>query len=110
MNIKLSYLYRDGANYKQYNEEVYGNKDNLPIEHIRDTLKSYLIEGEWFFAKVWDLKDMHYYPYDDEIDHDYHEFGEVEETDEPVTKYDISILLQTLQNHPRFLWKSHLFI
>lgn len=96
MNIKLSYLYRDGANYKQYNEEVYANENDLTLHYIMETLRSSLIEGEWFYAKDWDLKDMHHFAYDPEIDHDYHEFGCIEETDEHVTKYDIQKLLNML--------------
>ena len=37
MNIKLTYLYRDGANYKKFNEVVFLNKNGLAM----------LTNGDW---------------------------------------------------------------
>ncbi len=91
------YLYRDGANYKQYGEAVYSNITGLSLAYINTFLKARLIDGEWFYVKEWGLKDLHHYPYDPDIDHDYHEFGDVEETVEVVTNGDIMDLLVLLQ-------------
>lgn len=96
MNIKLLYLYRDAGNYKQCGEEIYSNKNGLTVEYIRDFLRRHLIYGRWFYTSIWNLKDLHHYPYDPEIDHDYHEFDDVEQTDETVAKGDIDELMQLL--------------
>lgn len=87
MNIKFSYLYRDAANYKNYNEVVFDNAENLPIQSIETVIKENLIEGQWFIAREWNLPDMHFknYPWDSEIDHDWHEFDSLEETTNSAT-------------------------
>jgi hypothetical protein len=87
MNIKFSYLYRDGANYKQFNEVVFSNPNNLTGNEIEATIKKQLIDSEWFVAKDWKLPDMRFkeYAWDSEIDHDWHEFESIEETLEQVT-------------------------
>jgi hypothetical protein len=38
MNIKFTYLYRDAANYKQYNELVFANPNELPIQKIQSAI------------------------------------------------------------------------
>lgn len=88
MNIKFSYLYRDGANYKQFNEVVFSNPNNLPMNKIEATIKKRLIDSQWFVAKDWDLPDMHFkeHGWDSDIDHDWHEFEVIEETSEKVTE------------------------
>ena len=83
MNIKFSYLYRDGANYKYFNEVVFSNPNEIPLEKIDAIIRANLIDGCWFVAKEWNLPDMHYkeYAWDNDIDHGWHEFEFVEETD-----------------------------
>jgi hypothetical protein len=87
MNIKLSYLYRDGANYKQFNEVVFHNPRNLSTQEIAATIKEKLIDSQWFVAKDWGLPDLHFkeFTWDSEIDHDWHEFESIEETLDLVT-------------------------
>lgn len=87
MNIKLSYLYRDGANYKNFNDVIFLNPSNLSLLAIEALIKEKLIDGAWFVANDWDLPDLHFkeYPWDFEIDHGWHEFEGVEETLEIVT-------------------------
>lgn len=93
MNIKLNYLYRDGANYKQYHYEVYTNLQGLSLEEIERRLREQLIDGEWFYNHNWDLKDLHYHAWDNEIDHTWHEFDCIVLTYEPAAKGDINELL-----------------
>ena len=51
------------------------------------TISKNLIEQKWFVAKDWNLRDLHFkeYKWDEEIDHNWHEFANVEETDEKGT-------------------------
>ena len=82
MNIKLSYLYRDASNYKQFHEVVFANPNNIPFKEILPLIRSRLIDECWFIAKDWNLPDMHFkeYNWDEEIDHEWHELEFIEET------------------------------
>jgi hypothetical protein len=97
MNIKFDYLYRDGANYKNYNSEVFSNKEGLSIKEVEDAIESCLIEGVWFYANKWGLKDLHYFAWDEEIDHSWHEYDCIEVTEETATKGDISDFVRLLR-------------
>ena len=87
MNIKFSYLYRDGSNYKQYNQIVFANPNQIALEEIRTIIRSKLIEECWFIATDWNVPDMHFkkYSWDNDLDHEWHEFDCVEETNEVKT-------------------------
>ena len=87
MNIKFSYLYRDASNYKQHHEVVFANANELPLEQIQRIISSNLIDESWFIAKDWHLPNMHFkeYDWDNDVDHDWHEFIGVEETSEVAT-------------------------
>ena len=100
MNLKFAYLYRDGANYKNYNEVIFSNSNNRPVAEVETVIREALIDGTWFVAKKWNLTDMHFveYPWDSGIDHDWHEFDYIEETSElPTEKIPIEEFLSKIQ-------------
>jgi hypothetical protein len=82
MNVKFCYKYRDGANYKKYNEIVFANPLNRTLEEIECIILQKLIEGEWFVDKDWEIPDLHFkeYVWDTGIDHDWHELDCIQET------------------------------
>jgi hypothetical protein len=84
MNIKFRYLYRDGANYKSFNEIIFRNRDNLNLKEVDEIIRAKLIDSKWFVATDWKIPDMHFkeYSWDSDIDHEWHEFENVEETTE----------------------------
>jgi len=88
MNIKFCYLYRDAANYKNFNEAVFLNPAVMGREEIEKAIRKNLIDGQWFVSRKWNLTDMHFkeFEYDSEIDHDWHEFEAIEETSEDATE------------------------
>ena len=88
MNIKFRYLYRDGANYKNYNEVIFSNPNGISLEIIENIIRECLIDGVWFVATKWNLPDMHFkeYSWDSDIDHDWHEFEYLEQTLDSVTE------------------------
>lgn len=92
-NVAFNYLYRDGANYKQWDFEVFTNNTVIPIDRIESSIRAYLIDGEWFYADKWGLKDLHHFKWDNEVDNLWHEFDSVEETAESATKGDIAEFL-----------------
>ena len=88
LNIKFSYLYRDGGNYKQFNSVIFSNPNNRTLIEIDTSIKENLIEEQWFVAKHWNVPDMHFkeYAWNPSIDHDWHEFDCIVETNEEVTE------------------------
>ena len=101
MNIKFSYLYRDGANYKNFNEVIFDNPSNRSREEIETVIRNSLIDETWFVADKWNLKNMHFqeFSWNSEIDHEWHEFDCLEETTEQSTeKKSIEDFLKLIQN------------
>ncbi len=93
MNIKFEYCYRDGANYKNIDSEVFSNKSASKLKDIDAAIKKALIDGEWFYADRWNLKNLYEFKFDVSIDHGWHEFSSVEETNDDSTKGDIADFL-----------------
>ena len=79
-NIMLSYMYRDGANYKNHNDIVFANPLSKELTEIEQSIKSELIDREWFYANKWNVPDLHFEKWDEEIDHSYHEFESISYT------------------------------
>jgi hypothetical protein len=93
-NIKFNYMYRDYANYKNHGEAIFTNPDKYSLEQVRCTLENYRIDGEWFYASRWGLKDLHFDKYDDENDHPYHTYDGVELTEEVTTDGSVTEFLE----------------
>ncbi|ERM81338.1 hypothetical protein P872_10670 [Rhodonellum psychrophilum GCM71 = DSM 17998] len=79
-NIKLNYMYRDGANYKQFGEIVFENPEEISIAAATHKIKEKLIQEMFFVSEDWGFPSLRIYPYDPEIDHDWHTFEDFEET------------------------------
>ncbi len=88
MNLKFCYLYRDGANYKNFNEIIFSNPNTLSPNKVEEVIRKHLIDGQWFVPKEWKVADMHFteYDWDSDIDHEWHEFEKIEETLEKATE------------------------
>ncbi len=78
MNTRFEYLYRDGHNYKQYNEVVIQGLFTL------DQLRPHLYEGQYFMPSEVGLEDLQEYPYRG-CDHIWHELVSAEPTDDAPT-------------------------
>ena len=81
-NIKFNYLYRDGANYKNYNSIILANPQSISLDFLNELILSKLISETWFYVDQWKLPGLHFGTWDNEIDHTFHEFENVEYTDE----------------------------
>lgn len=79
MYVRLHYLYRDHANYKQHSSVVFSNPNNLPLAQIESTLRSHMLDETWFLHYQWNLPDLHFEKTDWENDHPYHEISSLEE-------------------------------
>lgn len=88
MSIRFCYLYRDGTNYKNFNEIIFSNPNSRSLQEIEKAIKENLIDGKWFYCSEWKIPDMHFkeFGYDPEIDVDWHEFETVEETTDLITE------------------------
>jgi hypothetical protein len=84
-NIKLNYLYRDSGNYKIFSSEIFRNPENIPLDEIKQCIKSILIEGEFFEPLQWNLKRLCFNDFHSDQDHLWNEFESVEYTSIPVT-------------------------
>ncbi|MEO6820665.1 MAG: hypothetical protein ABI204_13110 [Ginsengibacter sp.] len=92
MNIKFNYLYRDASNFKNYCEVVFSNPNGKSLDEIERLVRDNLIEGCWFIANEWKMPDAHFmnYSWDNQIDHEWHEFESIQETKEETT-HEINI-------------------
>ncbi|MEN0056933.1 MAG: hypothetical protein AAGC65_24855 [Mucilaginibacter sp.] len=81
-NIKFSYLYRDGGNYKKFNSVIFSNPYNIKLSEVERLIQFNLIDGLWFYADKWRVPDIHFDTWNNEADHTFHEFEEVIYTNE----------------------------
>lgn len=81
-NIKFSYRYRDGANYKNYGHVIFSETLSIDLDKLQTLIQSKLISGEFFYVGEWGLPDLHFNLWNDEFDHTFHEFECIEYTDE----------------------------
>ena len=75
-NIQLSYLYRDGGNYKKFGSVVFCNPSNIDLSIVEKRIKSHLIDGSWFYAHLWQLPDLRFIDLNDN-DPTWHEFESI---------------------------------
>lgn len=99
MNIRFSYLYRDAGNFKNFGEIVFSNPHNLPLEELSTKLKLALLDEMFFDAFAVGVPELFFDDYDEELDHDWHEFECLTEVDSPPTDQQnrsIDILISRL--------------
>ena len=92
-NIKLSYLYRDSCNYKNYGYAIFADLDNISLEQLETMIRSRLIDGKWFYANEWNLPNLFTNDIIPNLDPGWHEFESVEYTEES-TNYALYKLIQ----------------
>lgn len=99
MNVKFNYLYRDAGNYKQFGSVVFVAPSQIDLADIDRKIRDALIDREFFVASTVSVPDLQNLPWDDEIDHSWHEYEGIEFTDEPCSdheKRDIGIFVSSL--------------
>lgn len=74
MNIRFSYLYRDAGNFKNFGEAIFSNPSGLSLEVLTARVKLVLLDEMYFDAYAVRLPELFFEDYDDELDHDWHEF------------------------------------
>lgn len=97
MNIKMTYLYRDGGNYKTWQEVVFTNHSGKTAEQLTDEIKQRLISGQFFDQGRAPIPFEYPDSYDPELDHTWLEFDSLEEVDEtPTVSLDIYEFIASL--------------
>src|SRR3569833_3317301 len=82
-NIKFSYLYRDGGNYKKYSYVIFSNNDQADLLEIEKLIRLKLIWSDWFYADEWILPELFLDTFHFRVDPTCHEFEAVEFTNDP---------------------------
>ena len=97
-NIRFNYQYRDGANYKNHSFVIFDNPQQIKLDYLQPLIKSKLIDETWFYVDQWQLPDLHFGTWDNEIDHTWHEFESIEYTDETAnTALDLIDFIRTIE-------------
>ena len=107
-NVKFTYLYRDGGNWKNWGEVIFSNNGAHAVSDIEGKVRHWIVEQEVFVAHQVRLCELFPAAQDLSIhDHCYHEFYSVETTLEPADDFwnrDISELLVEFQEVSRSGW------
>jgi hypothetical protein len=82
MNIKFSYFYRDGGNYKKYDNVIFANPDNVDLSELEILIHSKLIDDTWFYADEWKLPELFFDTFHFRVDPTWHEFESIKYADE----------------------------
>jgi hypothetical protein len=81
-NIKFNYLYRDGANYKNWSDVTFFNPDDLTIDLLTEDFRG-AFDDNLFIAHQVRIPEVFSFP--DGVtsdDHCYHEFDSIEITED----------------------------
>lgn len=110
-NIKFVYLYRDGANFKSWNDVVFKNPNQLPLEEIESSLISNFLPDKLFVANQIFIPEKFLFLEGDfsNFDHCYHEFDRVEACEEKPTdalNRSIAIFLRDVRLVSEQGWKA----
>lgn len=100
MSVLFKYLYRDAGNYKLWNELVLTNRNGIDVQDAEKTIRSSLIDGEFFIAEQIAVPVLRFEKHDPDLDHGWHEFHSIMESDDPGEEQparDLSDFLQDLQ-------------
>ncbi len=107
-NIRITYLYRDAANYKQRNSRVFLNPSNLKPEEVETRLLSYFLPEGTFIADQLGLAEL-FFETNDQDDHCLHELEAVEYSDQVDVdgeQLDISDLIRKAEQAAHEGWRG----
>ena len=82
MNTKLEYLYRDAGNNKRWGDVIFTNNKAISLRRIELMLRDVLIDNEFFVAKQSGLPELSFQKLDQDLDHDWYEYSELNNTTE----------------------------
>lgn len=74
MNVSFEYVYRDGANYKNWGEVIFESTSGLDLDELEKQIIRGLIDGQNFVAEKVAVPALYFSNYDADIDHSWHKF------------------------------------
>ncbi len=77
LGIKLSYLFRDESNYKEFGFELFTNINRTNLSDIKIKSKTRLIDSEFFYPQDFGIKEFHFNQFD--TSNEWYEFERFEE-------------------------------
>ena len=91
--LKLQYMYRDGANWKESDYMIFANTQNLGAEVVQEMIEECLFDDGNFIAESIGLPTLYFDDGSDPDAHGLHEFLRVNECDsEPNDKQNRDVL------------------
>lgn len=109
MSVLFKYLYRDAGNFKLWGELLLTNRSGIDVQGAELTIRSTLISGEFFIADQIDVPALEFEKSDPDLDHGWHEFHSIMETDslgDELPERDLSDFLQDMQR-ASIQWKRY---
>jgi hypothetical protein len=109
-NIRFSYLYRDGSNFKSWGEAIFSNSENLVVNEVEVKLLAAFLPDKQFIASQISVPEKFLFV-DGEFtihDHCYHEFDCVEvcqENSTDVLDRSINDFLRDVETASKYGWK-----
>jgi hypothetical protein len=110
-NVKFNYLYRDGSNYKSWEEVVFTNPDQLTLGEIETRLIDAFLPDKLFIASQVSIPEKFLFANGifTKFDHCYHEFDSVEICEENPTddlKRSINDFLKVIEQVSKQGWEE----
>ena len=106
--LKLHYMYRDGANWKESDYVIFANVQNLSAEGVQEMIEECLFDDSNFIAETIGLSTLYFDGNSAPDAHGLHEFLRIDECDfEPNDKQnrDVSNLLDEFARQSLIGWK-----
>lgn len=110
-NIRLNYLYRDGANYKSWGEVIFSNLEKMPLDEIEEKLLKVFLPDKQFISSQVSIPEKFLF-LDGKFtkyDHCFHEFDSVEVCEENTTDdlgRSIAVFVQEVEFSAKQGWKA----
>jgi hypothetical protein len=110
-SVRFNYLYRDGANFKNWGKVIFANPEVLPLKPIESKLLNAFLPDKHFIASQIQIPDIFLFLTDKPTayDHCFHEFDSVEICDENPTDIfsrSISEFLSEVENEAGQGWRA----
>ena len=93
-DIRFHFLYRDSGNYKKFGFKDFSNLYSLSLDEIEQTIRSNLINTEFFYPEKVGIQKFRFHRYCD--DFSWYEFEKIELVDSRRQKQSINEFLHQL--------------
>jgi hypothetical protein len=104
-NVKFSYRYRDAGNYKNHSWVIFANPNNVELQDLETLIQSKLIDFTYFYVDQWQLPNLHFSTWNNQLDHTWHEFESVEHTnEEPNGELTLAEFVAAIKKVRSFTW------